>query len=154
VVHLATFFGANPREWFQPDWLVITIFYTLLGVTLLLAHVAEWVRKRRARAEGIELPGGNPCWFRAVMWLAVLYAVFNFFAYGMIDTARGEPTLEPDGTYTLHHSHGRPPTTNISQQEYRRLRRLGIRGFTGLFLCFYLQAAFDAVGAAAQKRRS
>src|SRR5262245_46834915 len=93
-VHVSTFFGANPQDWIQPDWLARTVLYSLVGLCVLIANLVEYVQKRRARAQEMGLAPGNPCWFRAIIWLSVAYAIFNVVWIGVIDTARGQPARE------------------------------------------------------------
>ncbi len=147
ILHVATFVGCNPQDWIQPDWSARLIVIGLFLVIAIPAIVIADRRKKRERQTGIEWEEKNPFWFALIIKLAVCYAVFCFFNYGILDLRRagGEPQRAGVGVYVVDPGHGHP-ARSITKDEFDRLRRREVRGGTGFFLMFYLQIAFDLCG--------
>jgi hypothetical protein len=136
ALHVATFFYVDPLEWIQPQWLAVVLFYALLAAVLILAHLAESRRERRARRDGVILANENPTWFKPIVWALVAYALVNFFMAAFVDARKGDVSRLADGTLVADPGHGRP-VVSISADEYHRLRRLSVRRITGFMLMVY-----------------
>jgi hypothetical protein len=147
VVHVSTFFGANPQDWIRPDWLARLIFIGFLLLVGIPALVIDDRRKKREARMGLEFEDRYPFWFWLLVRVAVCYAIFNFFNYGVVDTRRAGGDVErwPGGTYMVDPGHGHPPHA-ITKDEYDYYRRREVRGGTGFLLMIYLQLAFDLCG--------
>jgi hypothetical protein len=147
VVHVSTFFGANPLDWIQPDWLARLIFISALLVVAIPALVIDNRRKKREAKTGMEFGDRYPFWFWLLIRLAACYAVFNFFNYGVLDVRRagGDVQRWPGGVYMVDPGHGHPPHS-ITKDQYDYFRRREVRGGTGFFLMIYLHFAVNFCG--------
>ena len=57
---------------------------------------------------------------------------------------QGDPIRQADGTFAVDPGHGHP-IAPISEAEYHRIRRLGVRSGTGFMLGFYIAIAADLI---------
>ena len=144
AIHISSFVAVDPREYMQPYWVWPVGFYAMFGTVVLLANIVDSSREKHAKCEGRALPTEPPLWFKPVIWIVIAYMLFNFFVVGSSVIRRGDPVSQGGGTYALDPGHGRPPVP-ISEAEYHRIRRLGVRAGSGFFLGFYVAIASDLI---------
>jgi hypothetical protein len=144
ALHIASFVCVDPTEHIHPAWAFNVGFYAFFGAVVLLGYLVQRRREKLAKLEGRVLPTENPLWFKPVTWIIIGYMLFNFFVFGLKADSRGDLIRKPDGTFAADPGHGNP-VVPISEAEYHRLRRLGVRSGSGFFLGFYAMMVSDAI---------
>lgn len=142
-IHIASFVCVDPRDWIHPEWAATVGFYAMFGAVVLLSNIVEARRERRAKLEGRLLPSEPPLWFKPISWIIIAYMLLSVFV-GFSAIRRGDVIRQRDGTFVADPGHGHP-VVPISEAEYHRVRRLGVRAGSGFFLGAYLMVVCDAV---------
>jgi hypothetical protein len=144
AIHIASFVCVDPLDYMQPEWAWIAGFWAMFLLVIGLANFVDSRRQKQAKLEGRVLPTEDPLWFKPVIWILTAYMFFSVFVVELIRIRHGDPIRQADGTFAIDPGHGHP-IEPISEAEYHRIRRLGVRAGTGFMLGFYVAIAFDLI---------
>jgi hypothetical protein len=144
AIHIASFVCVDPLDYTQPEWAWIVGFWAMFLLVVGLANFVDSRRQKQAKLEGRALPTENPLWFKPVIWILSAYILYSVLVVGMMCIRHGEPIRKADGTFAVDPGHGHP-VEPISEAEYHRIRRLGVRAGTGFMLGFYVAIVCDLI---------
>ncbi len=149
LIHVAATLGFNPQDWLRPEWLALTLYYTLFAVVVGSVLLLQY-RKTGSINPPPNQPNDRPLWFRFLLALVTIYAVL--LAADLLFQPTGGTLSHPSpNVYVADPGHGRAPD-RISQQQYDAFRRDSVRLGSGIFLVFYLQATHDLFRAARNQK--
>ncbi len=130
VVHLLTFVPGLPITMRQVGVLQVIVFVPFFAMILR----SKPFQRPGSGWGALELLRHVPPWLLAVAVSAFVYAMLNLALFSG-DSSAGGP-VERDG-HSYRATHGRI-LAEISEDEYRHLQALEVRGFSGHWLVFYL----------------